>query len=127
MKKIKSVITLCAMVLVLCGCSAKTEYNMEIKKDQSMDFSVVMAMDEELINGMLSMEDETGGQSEYTDDQIWTLLDSSTPSKEEAEAAGFKKEKYENGNYKGYKYVKTISNIDDVTGDKVTFKLDEFS
>lgn len=98
---------------------------MSIKNDKSMDFSVIAAMDKELIDGMLSMEDETGEEIEYTDEQRWYLVDESM-SEEDITSYGFTKEKYNEGEYYGYKYTKKISNIDDISGTISDFTLEEF-
>ena len=128
MRKFKIVCSLFVMMLVLSGCSMKTEFNMNIKNDKSMDFSVIMAYDNELIDGMLSMEGD-GETSEYTDEQRWEAIENSNETEEDEkkpEDYGFKESKYEEGEYKGYKYTKTISNIDDISGETANFKLSEF-
>lgn len=124
------------MVLALTGCSMKAEYNMEIREDKSMDFSIIMAMDDELIEGMLSMENmdisEAGEETEgYTEEEKWAFVESSFEENSEEdektpEELGFKKEKYEVDDYKGFKFVKTIKNIDDISGDKANFDLENF-
>lgn len=124
MKKFK-VVFLFVMVLVLSGCTMKTEYGMEIKKDKSMDFSILMAYDNELIDGMLSMEEQDDTQMSYTDEQRWAMLEESNDTDDNPLGNGFKAKKYEKGEFKGYIYTKTISNIDDISGDKANFSLEE--
>ena len=140
MKKIKNLILAIIMILTLTGCSMKAEYNMEIREDKSMDFSIIMAMDNQLIEGMLSMEnmegtDESAEPKVYTDEEKWLFLESmfegdSEDETEEGEKNpedyGFTKEKYEVDEFKGFKFVKKINNIDDISGDTANFKLENF-
>ena len=124
MKKLKAV-SLCIMVLMLCGCSMKYEYNMSIKSDKSMDFSIISAMDNELIDGMLSMETD---KESYTDEERWQMLEESMEDEEEKpEDYGFTVSKYEEGEFKGYKYSKKIANIDDISGETANFNLNDFA
>lgn len=133
-KKFKAISILSALSLVLCGCSMKTEYNMTINKDKSMDFSVIAAMDKELIDGLLSMENmsidgeenENTENVEYTDEQRWQMLEKQTTEDESPKDLGFTEEKYQENEYYGYKYTKKISNIDDISGNKIDFKLEDF-
>ncbi|MBE6138462.1 MAG: hypothetical protein E7173_01800 [Firmicutes bacterium] len=131
MKKIKPLVLLCAVVALLSGCSLKYEYNVTIKPDKSMDFSIIMAMDEELIDGMLSMQSQTGEQTKHTDEERWEMLEEAATedtATEDTDPAnfGFTTEKYRKDQYYGYKYNKKISNIDDISGTQANFKLEEF-
>ena len=144
----KRLSTIIFTLVLVTGCSMKAEYNMKINDDKSMDFSVIMGLDDELIEGMSSMDsldseddsdwdytDETEEDSELeeettelTEEQKWEYIDSMFEDSEDMayEKYGFKKEKYEEGNYKGYKFVTTVSNIDDISGEKASFDLNEF-
>ena len=122
------------LLIIVTGCSIKTEYNMEIRNDKSMDFSMIMAFDDELIEGMNSMNSENmqfngiKEQKKLTEQQKWEIIDSmiEDSSDKAYEELGFKKEKYIEGKYKGYRFVETISNIDDISGTKADFDLNEF-
>ena len=124
MKKFKAII-FCTAILLLCGCTMKAEYKMEIKDDKSMTFSATTAMDDELLEGLLSMSDMDGEEEvEYTDEDKWAYLESSKT--EEPAQSGFTEERYEEGNFKGYTYTKKINNIDDISGDTANFTLEDF-
>ena len=140
-KKIKlSLLTL--LIVIFAGCSMKAEYRMEIRQDKSMDFSVIMAMDDQLIEGMLSIEgmgDSNSGlenpsadaSKEYTEEEKWAFIDEAmSESAEEGEKTpeevGFRKEKYEQDGFKGYRYIKSIKSIDDISGDTANFDLEQF-
>ncbi len=87
---------LCSLlcVFLLTGC-VKMEVNMDIHKDKSMDMSIVEAVASSLMNQADSAFDEG-------------ML-------EEAKNQGFKVEKYSENDKEGYKFTKSISNIDEVS------------
>lgn len=93
MKKIKNLLLLFVLLFVLTGC-VKFNANMDIKKDKSMDFSIIYAFDTSAF----------GNQEILTD-----------ANKKELESKGFIVSDYTDGNMKGFKIVKKIKNIDDVS------------
>lgn len=94
MKKLKYLVLLLVMSFALTGC-VKFNANMEIKKDKSMDFSIIYAFNESLMQG-----EETVVTAE---------------EREEIEKQGFKVEDYAENNMKGVKLTKHINNIDSVS------------
>ena len=67
MKNIKKLFILLLVVVLVGGCTLKTEYNMDIKSDKSMDLSAIMAFDSELIAAMANndtSEESTEGDIE---------------------------------------------------------------
>lgn len=101
MKKIRNVLLLLVATLALTGC-VKFNANMEIKKDKSMDFSIIYAIDTSAMGG----ESNTSGET-FTNEQ-----------KEELKKQGFTVEDYTEGKMKGIKITKHINNIDEVSTDK---------
>lgn len=95
-KKIMYIMSLAIMLLTITGC-VKFNANMEIKKDKSMDFSVLYAFD-----------------SSYFGDQ--ELMD--TDNKKELEEKGFIVADYKEGNYKGFTISKKVKNIDQVSAEE---------
>ena len=55
MKKVRNVLLLLVATLTLTGC-VKFNANMEIKKDKSMDFSIIYAIDTSAMGGKGSNE-----------------------------------------------------------------------
>lgn len=92
MKKIKYLL-LVSVLTLLTGC-VKFNATMDIKKDKSMDFSIIYAFDTSLF----------GSQD---------LLEES--DKKELKSQGFIVEDYSQNNMKGFTIKKNISNIDDVS------------
>lgn len=92
-KNIKLTTLLILLVISLTGC-VKFNSTMEIKKDKSMDYTVIYAFDKSL----------------FGDQEILTSDD-----KKELENKGFTVSNYVDGNMKGLKVSKNIKNIDDVS------------
>lgn len=101
MKKLRNVLLLLVATITLTGCM-KFNANMEIKKDKSMDFSIIYAMDTSMMGG------ETNEELVKDED------------KEELKKQGFTVEDYTDGKMKGIKITKTIKNIDDVSSTEDT-------
>ena len=93
MKKIKYLLLITLIVVLSTGC-VKLNVNMEVKKDKSMDFNIVYAIDKSLLNE----------ESELKKDDF-----------KEAEKAGFTITDYEDDKMKGFTLSQKIENIDDVS------------
>ena len=92
-KNIKLTTLLILLVISLTGC-VKFNSTMEIKKDKSIDYTVIYAFDKSFF----------GNQEILTSDD-----------KKELENKGFTVSNYVDGNMKGFKVSKNIKNIDDVS------------
>lgn len=90
MKKIRNVVVLLVVTLLLTGC-VKYNINMEIRKDKSMNFEMIYAMDESLLQGKDVFEEK---------------------DLKEIKNKGFKVEKYDKDNMKGFTISREIKNID---------------
>ena len=96
MKKSLYVLGLFILVLGLSGCM-KFNANMDIKKDKSMDFSMIYALDTQYF----------GNEEILTDED-----------KKGMEELGFKIEEYKEGTMQGFKLIKSVKNIDEISGEK---------
>ena len=92
-KNIKLTALLILLVISLTGC-VKFNSTMEIKKDKSIDYTVIYAFDKSL----------------FGNQEILTSND-----KKELENKGFTVSNYVDGNMNGFKVSKNIKNIDDVS------------
>jgi len=90
-KKITKLLSIFVLMILITGC-AKFETTMEINKDKSMDLSIITAVDKNLTQQMTENTDVA-----------------------EIEKRGFYIEKYIEDGKEGYKLVKQIKNIDDVS------------
>ena len=94
MKRVKYLLLVCMMGLLLTGC-VKYNVNMDIKKDKSMEFSIIYAVDTSIFGD---------DNDSITEDQISELKEQ-----------GFSVTEYSEGNMKGYSLTKKIKNIDEVS------------
>ena len=96
MKKIKNFILLCLIAIISTGC---IKYNaiMSINKDKSMDFTIIYAFDKSLMNG------ESSSLKEEQFDGL--------------KKEGYTVEKYTDDKFEGFKVIKKIKNIDEVSTD----------
>lgn len=110
MKKVFRVLILVCLTISLTGC-VKVNVNMDIKKDKSMDFAMIMALD-----------------SSYFDDSQMSDMSVSKEDLEEYKKNGFSVEDYTEGSMKGYRIYKHIKNIDEVSStEDVVFDLEKQS
>ena len=90
MKKLRNVVVLLVVTLLLTGC-VKYNVNMEIRKDKSMNFEMIYAMNSSLLQG----------KDVFDEKEL-----------KENKDKGFKVEKYDKDNMKGFTISKEIKNID---------------
>lgn len=93
MKKSLYILTIFIVAICLSGC-VKYNANMEIRKDKSMDFSIVYAMDTQYF----------GDQEVLTEE-----------NRKELEEEGFKVTNYQEDTMKGFTLTKSIENIDELS------------
>lgn len=93
MKKSLYILTIFIVAICLSGC-VKYNANMEIKKDKSMDFSIIYAMDTQYF----------GDQEVLTEE-----------NRKELEEEGFKVTDYQEDTMKGFTLTKSIKNIDELS------------
>ena len=93
MKKIRNLVMLLTVTLLLTGC-VKYNVNMDIKKDKSMEFKIVYALDTSVL----------GEKANFSDEDLKKMKEQ-----------GFEVSKYSDGTMKGVTLTKKIKNIDDVS------------
>lgn len=96
MKKLKYFLTICLLVIITTGC-VRFNATMNIKKDKSMDFSIIYAFDKTIFGETNKLKKE---------------------DLKEAEKEGFTIKEYKDGNYEGFTLTKKITNIDEVSTEK---------
>lgn len=90
-----------ALSLLSTGC-VKMNLSMDIRKDKSMDFVIIEAVDETLMNQQGDSQNSSG-----------SMMDDKTI--EELKKNGYQVENYSENSLVGYRISKTIKNIDDVS------------
>lgn len=93
MKKVKYLIMLLVLAIISTGC-VKFNANMDIKKDKSMEFSIIYALDKSIFG------EENGLKKEQF---------------KEIEEAGFTVKEYQDGNMVGFTMTKKFANIDELS------------
>ena len=122
--KLKLILVGIISLLLVTGCGMKTNIHMDIKSNKDVNVSMTIAMDDELIDAMISTEDETK-QGNVTDADRWTYLEKSL-SESSDDMKDWKSSKYDKDGYKGYTYTSKTLKLDDLTGDKKDKKYDFF-
>lgn len=96
MKKVKYLLLLVLFAIITTGC-VKFNATMDIKKDKSMDFSIIYAFDKTILGEGNGVKEEDLA---------------------EAKKEGYEVTKYSEGNYEGFKLVKKIANIDEISSEE---------
>lgn len=110
MKKIFKLILIIMTILTFTGCTIKNENTMEISKDGSMKYEVILSYDTETIKTLLTAEYE----KEITKEDIKDFVEQI----DEPSFEGFKKEDYEDKEFIGHKYIYEVKHIDEITSNK---------
>ena len=121
MKKYAKLLLVLVMSLVLfTGCGMKQNIEMNISNDENVSLSLIIAMDNEMIDAMLnSNSEEKSDSNSISDAKRWEYLDSSSNDM----PADYKKEKYDVDGYKGYKYTIDLGKLSDITKDSASEKV----
>ncbi|MBR2678614.1 MAG: hypothetical protein IKE63_04275 [Bacilli bacterium] len=98
MKKVWSLLLVCGLTFLLTGC-VKFNANMDIKKDKSMDFSIIYAFDTSVFGEQEMLKDE---------------------DKKNLEKQGFTVKDYSQNTMKGFSISRNVKNIDFISSDKST-------
>lgn len=110
-KQIKKILVLLLLVVLVAGCSFKTDVTMKIDSNKDVEVSILYIMDDEMIDSMISLSDESK-KDNITDTDRWKYLegDSGMDMPE-----GYKTEKYDKDGFKGYKATKKAGTLDDIS------------
>lgn len=118
-RKVKSLILLLVAVVLLAGCTMKENLNMKIASNKDVKVSIIIAMDDEMIDTMISMKESgtmTPDESEkktYTDKERWEYLESDDSTLDVPE--DYTTKKYDKDGFKGYIAEKDLGNIDNLS------------
>ena len=128
MKKIKYLVLGIMLTTLVTGCGMKSNVMLDINDKKDVNFQVLIAMDDEMLDTMLSMgetsldEDEESTEmpeaKTHTDEERWNYLKEGFTS----DLSEDQYEKYTEGKFKGYKVSVFKGNIDEVTKDKADEK-----
>ncbi len=126
MKKLKYFLALSLVVLLASGCEMVAHYETTISSNKNVTQRIIIAVDNEMIEGMLSMENMDEDNTSYTEEEKWNMVDSMFEEEGNFDYEGFIKERYETAEgLKGYQYTRELGNIDALTGDVINFTLND--
>ena len=123
MKKGKYLIILGLILFLTSGCEMVATYETTITKDKQVNQKIVLAVDNEMLENLLSMQNPNSNQ-EFTEEEKWEMLDEML-DEENQDYEGYTKERYETTDLKGYAFTKNLGNIENLTGDTINFSLED--
>ena len=123
MRKGKYLIILGLILFLTSGCEMVATYETTITKDKQVNQKIVLAVDNEMLENLLSMQNPNSNQ-EFTEEEKWEMLDEML-DEENQDYEGYTKERYETTDLKGYAFTKNLGNIENLTGDTINFSLED--
>lgn len=121
MKRITKVLLVLITIVLITGCTLKDNIKMTISSNKDIKVKMIMAMDDEMIDSMMSMNDlgETDEKKEYTDKERWEYLESDDNDTFDI-SDDYDVEKYDQDGFKGYVATKSLGKIDALTTTQAT-------
>ena len=125
-KTLKTIIALIAAVVLLSGCGMKTQSGFKIASNGNIEVQMIMAYDDEMIDAMLTAQENPEAESikTHTDAQRWAYIESDDGGMSSSAPAGYKKEKYDQDGFKGYKFTQDLGHIDTVSSSSASSRVD---
>ena len=117
--KIKSLVLLLVAVVLITGCTMKENVNMKISSNKDVKASIIIAMDDEMIDAMISMKEsgslnpDESEKKTYTDEERWKYLESDDSALEVPD--DFTTKRYDKDGFKGYVAEKNLGSIDNLS------------
>ena len=120
-QKLKMILAILLALVIMTGCSMKEIISVKITEDKKASIDMLIAYGNETIDQFIAMSSEEGAQSEevptYTDEERWAYLESSLKTND---IEGFKYEKYEKDDFKGYRLTTEEVNLDELINEEST-------
>lgn len=122
-KKIAKVLLVLITLVAMTGCAMKENLNMKISSNKNVKITLIAAMDDEMIDTMISMKESgempstDNEKKTYTDEERWKFLESdendtmSVPD-------DYNVKKYDKDGFKGYLAEKDLGSIDTMSTEK---------
>ena len=134
MKTLKRLFALVMVVVLMAGCTMKTNTGFVINEKGKISVTMIMAMDDEMIDAYLTMQEDPSLMQaenpddvevkEHTDAERWAFIESDSDENPLGDAGddmeGFTKAKYDKDGFKGYVYTKEVGTLDEVTKESAT-------
>lgn len=119
-KNIKKTLTILILIILLTGCALKMNVNMTIAKNKNIKASILMAMDNQMIDAAITasktddIPNNISDIKEYTDKERWDYLESDD-SPLTQDFKDFELQKYDKDGYKGFIATKDLGSIDELS------------
>ena len=125
-KTLKTIIALIAAVVLLSGCGMKTQSGFKITSNGNIQVQMIMAYDDEMIDAMLTAQENPEAESikTHTDAERWAYIESDEGGMSSSAPAGYKKERYDQDGFKGYKFTQDLGHIDNVSSSSASSRVD---
>lgn len=123
-RTISKVLLILIAIIVITGCTMKENLHMVISQNKNVKVSIITAMDDEMIDAMMSMEDQYDGsqtteKKEYTDEERWEYLGKDENSTFTA-PKNYTVKKYDKDGFKGYIAEQDFGSIDKLSTTSAT-------
>lgn len=127
-KTLKTIIALVITASMLVGCTMRENIGLSITNNGNVTLKMVMAMDDEMIDAMITMkEDPSATEAKtYTDEQRWAFIESDDNSISSDIGDEFKKERYTKDNFKGIQASQELGKLADISGTSATKRVNIF-
>ncbi len=130
-KTLKTIIALFMVLSLTVGCTMREHIKMVIDEDGTTSMNLIVAMDNEMIDGMLSMQNMNGDsdptaaeKKTYTDEERWAYIESdSEDSAFSSLDDSYKKERYSEGEFKGIKATQELGSLDKISAESADKKV----
>ena len=131
-EKFKKIIGLFMAIALLAGCTMKENIGLTIESNGDISISMIIAMDDEMIDGMLSMKDMDMSNPDasdtdtktYTDAERWAYIEGDDEDSAFSDLPDdFKKTRYEKDGFKGVQANKELGKIDDVSASSASARV----
>jgi len=143
MKIFKRLIALIMVVILMAGCTFRTNAGLKITENGKMSLVMIMALDNDFIDTYLTIKDDPDLQAKmndenfdpstievkaHTDAERWAFIENdeeggSLFSSIGEDMEGFTKTKYDENGFKGYILSKEVGSLDDVTKESATARV----
>lgn len=128
-KTLKTIIALVITASMLVGCTMREQIGLSITNKGNVTLKMVMAMDDEMIDAMITMKEDPNATEAktYTDEQRWAYIESDDDSSIGSDIGDeFKKERYTKDNFKGILASQELGTLDEISGTSATKRVNIF-
>ena len=118
-QKVKSILAVIIALIIMTGCSMKEIISVKITEDKKASIDMTIAYGNETIDQLMAFNNSENLESSeemptYTDAERWAYLESEMAT---SDTEGYKVERYEKDDFKGYRFTTEECALDDLVSD----------